>query len=66
MKVDMTLDDAAAMLRKAAQTTAAMSNDWDNYEKICGSFLLDAMNAGREFGRQEAANDAGRNNITQS
>lgn len=53
MKIDMSVEQAAKMLRDAAQLTSQASKNWDNYQKICEGVIQDALDAGRKFGQEE-------------
>lgn len=55
---DYTAEGAAAFLRRIAEGTRSGSQDWDNYEAICATFLKGAMDAGRAFGRNEKRDTA--------
>ena len=56
-KQEMTVEEAARMLMNAARATAEYSQNWENYEGICKSVIQQALDAGREFGRKEAASE---------
>jgi hypothetical protein len=50
---DMTIEQAAAFLRQAAETTARMSQNWPNFEAICADFLRSAYGAGKSAASPE-------------
>ena len=44
---DMTVEEAAKLLRNMAEATARMSQNWDNFEAICLD-MLKAARAGKK------------------
>jgi hypothetical protein len=54
MKIDMSAEDAAKMLRGAAELTASNSRNWANYEAICQGVINDALMAGRQWAEHES------------
>lgn len=54
---DMTPAEAARFIRQIAETTAAASQNWDNFQSICESMIVSAMEAGRKYGRDEKVAD---------
>lgn len=43
--VAMTVEEAAKFLRNAAEMTARMSQNWDNFERICADMIKSARSA---------------------
>lgn len=50
----MTTAEAGKFLRQIAETTAHASQNWDNFQSIAESMFTSAMDAGRQFGHEEA------------
>jgi len=54
---DMSPAEAAKFIANIAQMTATNSQNWENFERICESMIVSAMEAGRKYGRDEALHD---------